>query len=160
MCSLSMALSAFGIACPVSLLRLLTARPRIWVLGKRVWFGGVLGRRCSSMSPRPCRSSSRPRRTLLARIPGVVADLLAAHRVPRALIDEEVANMAELRLAPTMNRSLVGMLNEFGFISGGCATSSLVICSAYRCISPRRRAVLCTDVTSVPIASWRLGSPN
>ena len=53
-----------------------------------------------------------PTRTLLARIPGAVTELLAAHRLPAPFIDAERAAMAEVRLAPTANRSVVGVLNE------------------------------------------------
>jgi hypothetical protein len=58
-----------------------------------------------------------PARTLLARIPGAVAELLAAHRLPAPFIDAERAAMAEARLAPTANRSVVGVLNEFTFLA-------------------------------------------
>ena len=58
-----------------------------------------------------------PARTLLARLPGAVADLLAAHRLPAPFIDAERAAMGEVRLAPTANRSVVGVLNEFTFLA-------------------------------------------
>jgi hypothetical protein len=58
-----------------------------------------------------------PARTLLERIPGAVAELLAAHRLPAAFIEAERAAMAEVRLAPTANRSVVGVLNEFTFLA-------------------------------------------
>jgi hypothetical protein len=58
-----------------------------------------------------------PARTLLARIPGAVADLLAAYRLPAPFIDAERAAMAEVRLAPTANPSVVGVLNEFTFLA-------------------------------------------
>jgi hypothetical protein len=58
-----------------------------------------------------------PARTLLARIPGAVAELLAAHRLPAPFIDAERAAMGEVRLAPTANRSVVGVLNEFTFLA-------------------------------------------
>jgi hypothetical protein len=58
-----------------------------------------------------------PTRTLLARIPGAVTELLAAHRLPAPFIDAERAAMAEVRLAPTANRSVVGVLNEFAFLA-------------------------------------------
>jgi hypothetical protein len=58
-----------------------------------------------------------PARTLLDRIPGAVTDLLAAHRLPAPFIDAERAAMAEVRLAPTANRSVVGVLNEFAFLA-------------------------------------------
>jgi hypothetical protein len=46
-----------------------------------------------------------------------VADLLAAHRLPAPFIDAERAAMAEVRRAPTANRSVVGVLNEFTFLA-------------------------------------------
>jgi hypothetical protein len=58
-----------------------------------------------------------PARTLLARIPGAVAELLAAYRLPTPFIDAERAAMGEVRLAPTANRSVVGVLNEFTFLA-------------------------------------------
>ena len=46
-----------------------------------------------------------------------VADLLAAHRLPAPFAETERAAMAEVLLAPTANRSVVGVLNEFTFLS-------------------------------------------
>jgi hypothetical protein len=43
--------------------------------------------------------------------------VLAAHEVPGQLIDCEVAEMVELRLASTAKRSVVGMINEFGYLA-------------------------------------------
>ena len=59
-----------------------------------------------------------PARTLLPRFPGAVAEILEAHDVPRQFIDREVTEMGEIRLAPTANRSVVGMINEFGYLAG------------------------------------------
>lgn len=58
-----------------------------------------------------------PARTLLGRLPVAVADVLAAHQVPRELIDSEVAEMARLRVEPTASRSVVGVMNEFGYLA-------------------------------------------
>jgi hypothetical protein len=58
-----------------------------------------------------------PARTLLARVPGAVAELLAAHRLPTSSIEAERAAMTEVRLAPTANRRVVGVLNEFAFLA-------------------------------------------
>jgi len=54
-----------------------------------------------------------PAATLLERIPDATAELLAAHRLPAPFIEAEQAAMATTRLAPTANRSIVGVLNEF-----------------------------------------------
>lgn len=58
-----------------------------------------------------------PARTLVKRIPGAIGDVLAAHQVPPDLIAEEQDRMAECRLTATTNRSVVGVMNEFGFLA-------------------------------------------
>lgn len=58
-----------------------------------------------------------PARTLLTRFPDALAELLSAHRVPAPLIDSEDAEARDHRLAPTANRSLVGVMNEFAFLA-------------------------------------------
>lgn len=58
-----------------------------------------------------------PARTLLRRFPTAVADVLAAHQVPRDLIDASVTEMAAVHLRATANRSVVGVMNEFGFLA-------------------------------------------
>ena len=58
-----------------------------------------------------------PARTLLTRFPDALAGLLSAHRVPAALIDSEHAEASDHRLAPTANRSLVGVMNEFASLA-------------------------------------------
>ncbi len=54
-----------------------------------------------------------PAATLLERIPEAATELLLAHHVPAQLVIAEQAAMAQARLAPTANRSVVGVLNEF-----------------------------------------------
>ena len=54
-----------------------------------------------------------PSATLLQRLPGAMATLLDAHRVPGPLIEDEVAQASECVLAPTRNRSVVGVMTEF-----------------------------------------------
>lgn len=58
-----------------------------------------------------------PARTLLRRLPAAVADVLAAHQVPRQLIDSEVAELDVALMAPTASRSLVGVMTEFGHLA-------------------------------------------
>jgi hypothetical protein len=58
-----------------------------------------------------------PAKTLLTRFPDVLAELLAAHRVPPQLIEVERAQALEHRLAATANRSLVGVMNEFAHLA-------------------------------------------
>lgn len=58
-----------------------------------------------------------PARTLLGRFPTAVADVLAALRVPSEVIDVVIIEMAEVQVAPTANRSVVGVMNEFGYLA-------------------------------------------
>ncbi len=58
-----------------------------------------------------------PAATLLARFPQQVAAVLAAHGTPDAVIDEELRQMRDRRLAKTANRSVVGIMNEFKFLA-------------------------------------------
>ena len=55
--------------------------------------------------------------TLLARVPQQAAAVLAAHGTPDAVIDEELRQMRDRRLAKTANRSVVGIMNEFTFLA-------------------------------------------
>lgn len=58
-----------------------------------------------------------PAATLLDRFPRQVAAVLAAHGTPQAVIDEELRQMRDRRLAKTANRSVVGIMNEFTFLA-------------------------------------------
>ena len=58
-----------------------------------------------------------PAATLLARFPGQVAAVLAAHQTPDAVIGEELRQMRVRRLAKTANRSVAGIMNEFTFLA-------------------------------------------
>ena len=54
-----------------------------------------------------------PAATVTQRFPEALALALATHQIPRRFIDAELAQMTDCRLAPTSNRSLVGVMNEF-----------------------------------------------
>ena len=69
-----------------------------------------------------------PAATLLAGFPQQVAAVLTAHEIPDLVIDEELRQMRDHRLAKTANRSVVGIMNEF-----------TVLAEAYRGRPPRRR---------------------
>jgi hypothetical protein len=58
-----------------------------------------------------------PAATLLARFPQQAAPVLTAHGTPQAVIDEELRQMRDQRLAKTANRSVVGIMNEFTFLA-------------------------------------------
>jgi uncharacterized protein DUF6933 len=59
-----------------------------------------------------------PAATLLARFPQQAAAALAAHGTPQAVIDEELRQMRDGRLAKTANRRVVGIMNEFTYLAG------------------------------------------
>ncbi|MFZ0044432.1 MAG: hypothetical protein WAL16_01250 [Streptosporangiaceae bacterium] len=59
-----------------------------------------------------------PAATLLARFPQQAAAVLAARGTPQAVIDSELRQMRDCRLATTANRSVVGVMNEFTFLAG------------------------------------------
>ena len=58
-----------------------------------------------------------PAATLLARFPRQAATVLTAHGTPHGIIDEELRQMRDRRLAKTANRSVVGIMNEFTFLA-------------------------------------------
>ena len=58
-----------------------------------------------------------PAATLLARFPQQLAVVLVAHGTPDAVIDEDLRQMRDRRLAKTANRSVVGIMNEFTFLA-------------------------------------------
>ncbi len=55
-----------------------------------------------------------PAATLPARAAGHIAAILAAHATPEVVIEQEVRHMRDYRVATTANRSVVGIMNEFG----------------------------------------------
>lgn len=57
-----------------------------------------------------------PAGKLLDRLPAEIARILALHGVDPAVIDAEREAMAEVRIAPTNDRRVVGVMNEFAFL--------------------------------------------
>lgn len=100
-----------------------------------------------------------PAASLAARFPVAVIAHLQAHEVPRAFTDAVRAAMAEVRLAKTASRSVLGVMNEFRFLAdvyrGDGETDLLAL-------SMRLAQIPCGPLysdTSVPIESsphsWR-----
>ncbi|MFD2763855.1 DUF6933 domain-containing protein [Micromonospora eburnea] len=58
-----------------------------------------------------------PAATMPARVADQVGAALAAYSVPDLVIRAEVDQMRQWRIAPTANRSVVGIMNEFGFLA-------------------------------------------
>lgn len=56
-----------------------------------------------------------PAASLLARAPTAIAEVLRRLGAEESFIDIELAAMAEARIAPTNDRSVVGVMNEFAF---------------------------------------------
>lgn len=57
-----------------------------------------------------------PAATLLDRVPAAIAAVLARHGVPERFLDAELRAMAETRLGPTNDRSVLGVMNELAFL--------------------------------------------
>jgi hypothetical protein len=75
------------------------------------------GRRRRGLPARRCCVPLAPAKTLLTRLPDALAELLSAHRAPAPLIEAEHVEALEHRSAPPTNRSLVGVMNEFAFLT-------------------------------------------
>ncbi len=58
-----------------------------------------------------------PSATLLGRFPDALATVLEAHRVPAPVIEQEVAAAGTCVLARTRDRSVVGVMTEFGHLA-------------------------------------------
>jgi hypothetical protein len=58
-----------------------------------------------------------PAATMPARVADQVGAVLAAHGVPDLVVRAEVDQMRQWRIAPTANRSIVGIMTEFAFLA-------------------------------------------
>ena len=65
----------------------------------------------------PLLTPLAPAKTMLERIPGAVAELLAAHHLPATVVEAERAAMTEVRLTTTASRSILGVQNEFAHLA-------------------------------------------
>lgn len=57
-----------------------------------------------------------PASKLLDRLPHEIAWVLSLHGVDQATIDAEREQMTDVRLAPTNDRSVLGVMNEYAFL--------------------------------------------
>lgn len=57
-----------------------------------------------------------PAKTLLDRLPDAIESTLRHHGVPEEIIATERAAMSEVRIAPTNDRSVLGVMNEFAYL--------------------------------------------
>ena len=60
-----------------------------------------------------------PAGKLLDRAPAAITEVLRAHGVPGDAVAAELAEMSEVRMAPTNDRQIVGVMNEFCFHGEG-----------------------------------------
>lgn len=58
-----------------------------------------------------------PAKSLAERLPDVIADALLALGVAQDVVDTEREHMREVRIGPTLNRSVVGSMNDFAFLA-------------------------------------------
>jgi uncharacterized protein DUF6933 len=58
-----------------------------------------------------------PATTAPTRIGSEIAATLAAHQTPASTIEPELGQMRDCRFAPTDNRSVVGIMNEFSYLA-------------------------------------------
>jgi hypothetical protein len=58
-----------------------------------------------------------PAATAPSRIGPEIATALAAHRAPADLVDAELDQMRDCRIAPTANRSVVGIMTDFSSLA-------------------------------------------
>lgn len=65
----------------------------------------------------PLLTPLAPAAKLVERFADGLSEVLVAHGAPRALIEAEMAEIAQVRLAKTSNRSVVGIMNEFIFLA-------------------------------------------
>jgi uncharacterized protein DUF6933 len=88
------------------------------------WYGTLIrfGRRhvllfTSERSRLPVLLPVRDADRLLSAFPSAVSAMLAAVGVPPAAIDQERSQMSPIRFGPTRNHSVLGSMNEFGFLA-------------------------------------------
>ena len=60
-----------------------------------------------------------PATDLATRFPEQLAGVLVAHGMPQQFIDHELAQMNEVQYAKTSNRSVVGIMNQFSYLTEG-----------------------------------------
>ena len=67
----------------------------------------------------PVLMSLAPVSTLAARFPQQLALVLSAHSIAQDFIDNELAQMSDVQFAKTLNRSIVGIMNQFSYLAEG-----------------------------------------
>jgi hypothetical protein len=65
----------------------------------------------------PVLEGFAPAATVIDRFPADLARALRAHQVSESFMESELAKMDHYRLAPTANRSVIGVMNEFAYLA-------------------------------------------
>lgn len=65
----------------------------------------------------PVLTPLAPAKGLPGRVAEVIAEALLDHNVPPEIIDAEVEHMRDVRVGPTVDRSVIGSMNEFIFLA-------------------------------------------
>jgi len=65
----------------------------------------------------PILASLAPARTFPNRMAGIITDRFNSIELPRPFIDAESHEMGEVVIGPTIDRSVVGTINEFIFMA-------------------------------------------
>lgn len=77
-----------------------------------------------------------PAGKLLDRLPDEIARILSLHGVDSAVIEAEREAMTEVRVAPTNDRSVVGVMNEFAFLGEHWFEGDLIALSLWMAGTP------------------------
>lgn len=87
------------------------------------WYANLLAWRrphvivVNARSRVPIITPLAPAKGLAERLPEVIADALLALGVGKEVVDAEREHMREVRLGPTLDRSVVGSMNDFAFLA-------------------------------------------
>jgi len=88
-----------------------------WYATYLPWGSGHVAILISDTTLLPVLMPLAPAKTLLARFPDALAEILHAHQVPDHVIAHERGQMADTRCATTASRSRLGTLNDFSLLA-------------------------------------------
>lgn len=95
------------------------------------WFGTVLFGKpnlamfVNTQTFLPVFMTFAPGKTLMSRLPEAIATVLKLHGVDASFITNELKEMSDVRIAPTNNRQVLGVMNEYAFQAEHCDPSDL-----------------------------------
>jgi len=89
-----------------------------------------------------------PATTMAKRFPEELATVLMMHGIDKMFIDREIAAMAQVQIAKTASRSLLGTMNDFSFLAEAYIGRGRGIASA---IDPLSLSMRLADTPCSPI---------